>query len=227
MLIAHADQHQPHQPSLPQHEVAQHQLGAQDGQHDQLCLQGAARLTKNPVTPKNFGTQLTTPKRKRSPGLETPLKIPRLKFLTKEPEIPPKKTRKNPHPNKNQQMFVKIDSKLVLLKHKGLAPSTRKAKIKKSPKSPISSTNLQIPANLQDQPTNPPNPRRRSNYFEEKIRIFQQEQTKIQRPNSTARFKSQNLRNLQNRGRNTTTQNETRKEKPRGRRLHPSARQKS
>ena len=78
-------------------------------------------------------------------------------------------------------MFVKIDSKLVLLKHKGLAPSTRKLKPKKPPKSPISSTNLQIQTNLQDQPTNPPNPRRRRSdhhhHFEEKLRIFQQEKT--------------------------------------------------
>jgi hypothetical protein len=74
-------------------------------------------------------------------------------------------------------MFVKIDSKLVLLKHKGLAPSTRKSKPKKPLKSPISSTSLQIPTNLQDQPTNPPNPRRRSDHFEEKLRIVQQEKT--------------------------------------------------
>ena len=172
----HADQ-----PLQLQHEDAQ--PGQKAGQDDQPDLQVAdVPTTENPVTPtlKKFRTHLTTPKRKRSPGLETPLKIPRLLFLAKEPEIPPKKTRKNPHPHKNQQMFVKIDSKLVLLKHKGLAPSTRKSKPKKPPKSPISSTYLQIPTNLQDQLTNPPNPRRRSDHhhhFEEKLRIFQQEKT--------------------------------------------------
>jgi hypothetical protein len=67
-------------------------------------------------------------------------------------------------------MFVKIDSKLLLLKDKGLAPSTRKSKPKKSPKSLISSTNLQY------HPTNPPNPRRRSDNFVEKLIIFQHQE---------------------------------------------------
>jgi hypothetical protein len=105
-------------------------------------------------TPKKFESKFLTPKRKRSPGIVTPLKIPRLNFPANKSKIPQKTKRKNPNPHKDQQLFVKIDSKLTLIKHNDLATS-RKLNTKKSAKIPLPQTNLQIPINPLDQPNQP------------------------------------------------------------------------
>jgi hypothetical protein len=110
----------------------------------------------------------------------TPLKIPRLNFPAKKPKIQKQSKRKKPHPHKDQKLFVKIESKLTLIKHNGLATSSRKIKHKNSAKNPLLQTNLQTPITPLDQPTNPNNQRRRSENFEEKLRLFQH-------PNSSPR----------------------------------------
>jgi hypothetical protein len=79
----------------------------------------------------------STPKRKRSPKknqVETP-KFPRLTLENqKKPNHVPnprnKPLKPNPHPHCNQKQFVKIDTKLQLIKHQGLAITTKKKRPK-------------------------------------------------------------------------------------------------
>ena len=62
-------------------------------------------------------------------------------------------------------------------------------------------TNLQVPINQLDQPTNPTNPQRRSENFAEKLRIFQQqeenENVKIQHPTPHQEHVKTNLQHQQ------------------------------
>ena len=146
----------------------------------------------NPTTTKlnndKFATTPTkqvmfsTPKRKRSPQDKpkvTP-KFPRLQLPTlKQPNLEKTKPEKihphkpNPHPHWNQNQFVKIDAQLQLLKHSGLAKTTKKIKTKPKP-NPLETTK---PTHHQE-PTvtpTPTNPQRRpSNNFTKLAKIFQQ-----------------------------------------------------
>ena len=98
---------------------------------------------KKETPPRNQAT----PKRKRTldspPGTPTP-KTPRLQISAKirqklEPKHPPVPTqakkihhpkKKNPHPHHNQQEFVKVGQNVFLLKHRGLATSSRTKSLK-------------------------------------------------------------------------------------------------
>ena len=97
------------------------------------------RSDKVANTPTNHPTY-STPKRKRSPKknqVETP-KFPRLTLENqKKPNHVPnprnKPLKPNPHPHCNQKQFVKIDTKLQLIKHQGLAITTKKKRPKTEP----------------------------------------------------------------------------------------------
>ena len=110
------------------------------------------------ITPKNLSTNLMrqaqyslTPKRKRCPESPPPTqtpKTPRLNFeekihqliLTQPPQNPKGKLKsskpRNPHPNLNLQEFVKIGNTLTLIKHTGVAISSRKS-VKQKKKKPV------------------------------------------------------------------------------------------
>ena len=105
--------------------------------------------------PKPPQPSMPTPKRKRNQTTETPMKIPRLS-TNPNPKLENPKLRKlkptrnppNPHPQRNQQIFLKIDKEIHLIKHRGLATSSRNLK---KPKilEPTQETNPTHP----DQPT--------------------------------------------------------------------------
>ena len=120
-----------------------------------------------------------TPKRKRSPQktqIETP-KIPRLtleklKKPNPEPNPKPKPVKPNPHPHLNQQQFVTVDSKLVLIKHQGLAKTTKKRNQKPKP-NPVETTPPKPQKPVPE--TRPSTPKRLpSKNFTQLAKMFQQ-----------------------------------------------------
>jgi hypothetical protein len=126
-----------------------------------------------PTTPPK--PNMPTPKRKRSPTKKTQMKTPRLVFTTNPENPKPLKTKPNrkptnPHPNKNQQIFVKIDKEVHLIKHKGLATSTRKPNPKNPPTPEQIQETKQIPPT---QPTNPCPPKKINKNFTDLIKMFQ------------------------------------------------------
>ena len=113
-----------------------------------------------------------TPKRKRSPGIITPIKIPKFSFPTKITKTKVV-TKQNPHPDRNQKLFIKIKDKMFLLKHSGLAKSSRKFRPKILAKITLSPN----PRVTQLEPKINQNKRRISDNFQEKLKIFQQKET--------------------------------------------------
>ena len=128
-----------------------------------------------PATPKPQQTPpplcSQTPKRKRSPPNEKLThKIPRLVPPREEKakKNNPKSIRRNPHPDKNLQIFIKTGGKLSLLTHRGLAITSRKSKPKK--------TKMPKPSPLTSPTRPPPSPpigRRKSKNFSEALQKFQ------------------------------------------------------
>ena len=102
------------------------------------------------ITPNNFPTNLRqpehplTPKRKRCPESPPTTQIEKTPRMNCEEEKihqkiliqPPQKHTgklnfskpRNPHPKLNQQEFVKIGNTLTLMKHRGLATTSRKSR---------------------------------------------------------------------------------------------------
>ena len=134
----------------------------------------------HPPSPK-----LSTPKRKLCQDFEnpSPRKIPRMynprKITTPSKKLPQNKptksttTKKNPHPQFGQNVFIKIEDQLTLIKHIGLRKSTRSKK-KLPPPLPKSIT-LEVPKITQPPQEiheNAPHPRRKSKNFEESLGIF-------------------------------------------------------
>ena len=109
-----------------------------------------AKADQRPAPEKPSAQHFHTPKRKRcpeSPPFTKTQKTPRLNFEEKisqpiPPQLPPNRNGRikslkprNPHPNFNLQEFVKIGNYLTLMKHRGVAITSRKSlKQKKSPR---------------------------------------------------------------------------------------------
>ena len=122
-----------------------------------------------------FPTRYTHPQNPQTPSFgQNPPKNAHPPHPHKQEKITlPRK--KNPHPNFNQQEFVKIDQKLILLKHRGLATSTRRKSLnpKKIPKQEPNPTGRESPnVPLQNIPPPPKPQRRKSENFSALLDYF-------------------------------------------------------
>ena len=136
------------------------------------------------VKPKEITqTRCATPKRKFCQENEnpSPLKMPRILPPILPPASPPKreplkdlakKSKKkqveNPHPHFGLQIFMKLEDGIKLMRHNGMKKSTKKKQAKK----------IENPKHMLLPPPGPPsqipsNKKRRSENFEENLRIFQ------------------------------------------------------
>ena len=155
---------EPNKPSISQSQIV---VGGPSGEVDtrlpnaRKSLKPPQATLKSPKSPKKTqqSPPFSTPKRKRCttspPPAENISKTPRLaKNLEKIHQAsatqppPPAKikmkalTKKNPHPSHNLQEFVKTGTTLTLVKHNGLACSSRKS-LKRPPKN-INTLELEI-----------------------------------------------------------------------------------
>ena len=139
-------------------------------------------------TPKKSSHPKEKTNTRLPPGTPTP-KTPRLQISAKirqklEPKHPPVPTqakkiphpkKKNPHPHHNQQEFVKVGQNLLLLKHRGLATSSRTKSLKPKkidPPPPEANLRIQI-SNLEAaQKPHPSNSRRKSENFTALLDFF-------------------------------------------------------
>ena len=115
--------------------------------------------------------------KKASPGPQK--REPEIKSTeNKSAEIQPNKRphptpKPNPHPHKNQKIFIKIQNKIQLLTHKGLAITSRNLQRMKT------KSILPKPQNLHEDCLPPPPPnqqKRKSQDFTNKLKMFQVEQ---------------------------------------------------
>ena len=105
---------------------------------------------------------------------------------------------KNPHPNFNQKVFVKIEENLELLKHLGPQTSTRKY-LKK---------NLHQKNTLPPPAPTPQPARRRSQNFTELLAMFSKKDAPTPSKNTPITGNRSDQQNLQYQGHTTTPSNE-------------------
>ena len=138
-----------------------------------------------------------TPKRKRSPQ-DNPkenqkfpkLILPTLKKPNQEPKPKTNPLKPNPHPHWNQQEFVKFEGKILLLKHTGLAKTTKKSKPKPKPNTVETNPPTHHKPAVTFQPSTPL--RKISKNFTQLAKMFQQH-TPPSRPNQRKKKKTKSM----------------------------------